>query len=59
MTAAALGGMNWLRVAGLVASGVAVAAYATGVAVEYPGRAFSITLLMVGVALFAITGGER
>jgi len=31
-------------------------AYAVGVAVTYPGRAFSLTALMVGIVLVA-TGG--
>ncbi|MGZ0746207.1 MULTISPECIES: hypothetical protein [unclassified Haloparvum] len=46
--------MHWQRLAGLVLSGVGVGGYVIGVYVPYTGRAFSITVLMVGVALAAI-----
>ncbi|MFB6107523.1 MAG: hypothetical protein ABEJ82_01620 [Haloplanus sp.] len=38
-------------------SGVGVCAYVVGVLVPYPGRAFSLTAVMVGITFMAI--GER
>lgn len=35
-----------------------VAAYLLGVVVSYPGRAFSLTALMVGITLLALSTGE-
>lgn len=43
--------------AGLVVAGVA--GYAAGVVVAYPGRAFSLTAVMVGTALLAISHGRE
>lgn len=34
---------------------VGLAGYVTGVVVDYPGRAFSLTAVMVGIVLIAIT----
>lgn len=52
--------MNRLLTIGLSLTGIGTAAYAVGVAVPYPGRAFSVTLLMIGITLAAIgSGSER
>jgi hypothetical protein len=48
--------MHALRVLGLCVTGVSVAGYAAGVWVAYPGRAFSVAGVMVGLALAAIGG---
>ncbi|MFB6233769.1 MAG: hypothetical protein ABEH81_06470 [Halopenitus sp.] len=50
--------MHWQRLAGFVLSGAGVVGYAIGVYVPYTGRAFSITALMIGVALAAIGSPE-
>ncbi|MEF8786007.1 MAG: hypothetical protein V5A45_08750 [Haloarculaceae archaeon] len=50
--------MNRLRVLGGGLSLLALAGYSLGIVVEYPGRAFTITLLMVGVTLVAVGGSE-
>lgn len=50
--------MDRLRVAGTALAAVALAGYGLGVAVAYPGRAFTVTLLMVGVTI-AVVGGNR
>ena len=42
--------------AGLILLGVV--GYAVGVVAAYPGRAFSVTGVMVGIALIAIGGGR-
>ncbi|MFT4946023.1 MAG: hypothetical protein ACI8TL_000253 [Natronomonas sp.] len=47
--------MNPRRVLGIALAVVGLAGYVGGVAVAYPGRAFSITLLMFGIALAAIS----
>lgn len=49
--------MNTAIAAGGVLTLVGVAAYVLGVVVPYPGRAFSVTSVMVGVTLFAIGRG--
>lgn len=49
--------MHRVRTLGAVATGLAVLGYSVGVFVPYPGRAFSLTLGMVGVVLVAM-GGE-
>lgn len=46
--------MNRAALAGLGLSFVGFAGYVGGVYVEYPGRAFSITALMSGIALAII-----
>lgn len=50
--------MHWLRAVGVAATVGGLAGYAVGVAVPYPGRAFSITALMVGITLVSITAGK-
>ena len=39
---------------GTLLTTVGLAGYAAGVATPYPGRAFSLTLVMVGLALVAM-----
>lgn len=53
--------MDRLRLAGLLCTAAGVGAYAVGTAVSYPGRAFSLTAVMVGTTLLAIgnRGGPR
>lgn len=55
--------MNRLSALGLALLAVGILGYVAGVATPYPGRAFSITLVMVGVTMFAIRnvlgGGSR
>lgn len=46
--------MNLPMVAGGVLTAVGVIAYGAGVAAAYPGRAFSLTLLMVGITLVLV-----
>lgn len=46
--------MNWARLAGAGLFAVGLTGYVVGIYVEYPGRAFSITAIIVGVALVAI-----
>ncbi|WP_251343004.1 hypothetical protein [Haloplanus halophilus] len=43
--------------AGAVLSVAGICGYLTGVVVAYPGRAFSLTAIMVGITLAAI--GDR
>ena len=50
--------MDRLRAIGGVLSVLALAGYAVGVAVAYPGRAFSIALFMLGATLVVVGGGE-
>lgn len=45
--------MNSATVLGLLLTGIGIAGYALGLTTPYPGRAFSITLVMVGVTLLA------
>ena len=40
--------------AGLALTALGVAGYVAGVFVAYPGRSFSLTLLMAGVAIAAV-----
>ena len=56
--------MNSAFVAGLVATAIGVGGYAVGTIVDYPGRAFTLTAVMVGLTLVAIgtangRGGEE
>ncbi|WP_247003342.1 hypothetical protein [Halosolutus gelatinilyticus] len=46
--------MNRRLLAGVVGTCLGLVGYALGTAVAYPGRSFSITLVMVGVTLLAI-----
>jgi hypothetical protein len=50
-------GMEWLRAAGAAATVAGVAGYVAGVYVAYPGRAFSITAVVVGVTLLSVSAG--
>ncbi|GAA0216409.1 hypothetical protein GCM10009000_033960 [Halobacterium noricense] len=46
--------MDRSTIAGIVLSLIGLIGYVAGIYVAYPGRAFSITVLMVGIALVAI-----
>lgn len=46
--------MNRLFVAGTTLTVAGAAGYAAGIATPYPGRAFSVTAIMIGIALIAI-----
>jgi hypothetical protein len=48
--------VHWLRALGLAvtAAGVGVAGYLAGIATAYPGRAFSVTAVIVGITLASI-----
>jgi len=46
--------MNTVSGLGLLCTVGGVAGYIVGVAVPYPGRAFSVTALMLGVTLLAV-----
>lgn len=50
--------MHRLRALGVGLTALALAGYVAGLWFAYPGRAFSIAVLMVGVTLAAIGGGE-
>ncbi|EJN61036.1 hypothetical protein [Halogranum rubrum] len=50
--------MNAERVAGVVLTVLGAVGYVVGVAAPYPGRAFSLTGVMVGLTLLAIGSGE-
>jgi len=50
--------MKRLRAAGLVVTLAGLAGYLAGVSAAYPGRAFSIPVVMVGLTLVAIGGGH-
>jgi|AntDeeMinimDraft_5_1070356.scaffolds.fasta_scaffold129322_2 hypothetical protein len=49
--------MNRTRVAGLVLTVGGVVGYLVGLATPYPGRAFSVTAVIVGITLASIGGG--
>ena len=51
-------GMQGTRLLGGAVAVLGVAGYVAGVAVDYPGRSFAITAVMLGVTLVAV-GGER
>ena len=51
--------MNRLVAAGVLLTLGGVGAYLVGIFLAYPGRAFSITALMVGISLLALGGRER
>lgn len=46
--------MNGVLGAGIVLTGLGIAGYTIGIVTEFPGRAFSVTAMMVGVTLVAI-----
>ncbi|UVE49914.1 hypothetical protein KU306_13475 [Haloferax larsenii] len=48
--------MSRMRKIGVAVTALGVAGYGGGVFVAYPGRAFSVTALMVGITLWAIGG---
>jgi hypothetical protein len=50
--------MNWPLVGGVALTILSSLGYAVGVAAPYPGRAFSLTGLMVGLALLSVGGGR-
>jgi hypothetical protein len=50
--------MERLRAFGVGLSVLSVAGYLVGVVSTYPGRAFSLTGLMVGLTLYAVGGRD-
>lgn len=52
--------MNRTLALGVALTGAGVLGYVAGIVAPYPGRAFTVTAVMVGVTLMAIgrTGGE-
>lgn len=46
--------MNFSTAAGAVLTVGGLAGYVAGTTVSYPGRSFSVTLVMVGLALLAV-----
>lgn len=50
--------MNRTLGTGLVLSAGGLVGYLVGVVVAYPGRAFSVTLVMIGITIAAIGVGE-
>jgi len=50
--------MQRTRLFGGAVVALGVAGYVAGVAVDYPGRAFAITAVMLGVTLVAVGGGR-
>jgi hypothetical protein len=46
--------MNRVLAAGVVLTAAGIAGYVAGVVAAYPGRAFSVTAIMVGITLVAI-----
>jgi len=44
--------------AGTLLIGLGVLGYVAGIYVSYPGRAFSVTAVMVGITLVAISDGR-
>lgn len=50
--------MNRVLTVGIGLTAVSLAGYGIGIAHPYPGRAFAVTGVMVGVALLAV-GGAR
>ncbi|WP_168219975.1 hypothetical protein [Salarchaeum sp. JOR-1] len=51
--------MDSVRIAGSVLTVLSLLAYAVGVLQPYPGRAFSVTGVMVGVTLTAVGRPNR
>lgn len=49
--------MHRTRVLGATLTTLGVAGYVAGIATPYPGRAFSVTAVIVGLTLVAIGGG--
>lgn len=46
--------MNRLLAAGIVLTAAGMAGYAGGIVAEYPGRAFSVTVVMIGITLIGV-----
>jgi hypothetical protein len=46
--------MDRLWLLGVALTAVGLLGYVVGVSVDYPGRAFSVTAVMVGLTLFAL-----
>lgn len=51
--------MDRTRLAGIGLLGLGLVGYLAGVVAPYPGRAFSVTAVMVGITLAAIGGVSR
>ncbi|WP_164974778.1 hypothetical protein [Halegenticoccus tardaugens] len=52
--------MDRALTAGVVLTGAGLVGYAVGLVAPYPGRAFSVTGVMIGVTLLAVGyGGEE
>lgn len=47
--------MNRERALGIALTALGVAGYAAGTVVAYPGRAFTVTAVMVGITLLSIS----
>ena len=48
--------MHRTRLVGTVLTLAGLVGYALGIATAYPGRAFSVTAVMVGIAFYAVGG---
>lgn len=51
--------MNRLLAAGLALTVAGFVGYALGIRIPYPGRAFSVTAVMVGITLIAVHWEEE
>lgn len=51
--------MNGTLAAGISLTVLSTVGYAVGVLAAYPGRAFSLTGVMVGLALLSVGGGRE
>lgn len=51
-------GMKRLRAVGAIVTALGIGGYIVGVAIAYTGRAFAVTVVMVGLTLLAIGGSE-
>jgi hypothetical protein len=50
--------MNRTLSFGVALTALGVVGYGLGIAVAYPGRSFSVTAVMVGIALLAVGYGD-
>ncbi|WP_416839853.1 hypothetical protein [Haloferax sp. DFSO52] len=48
--------MTRVRTTGIATTVLGVVAYVVGTVAAYPGRAFSVTAVMVGITLWAVGG---
>ncbi|WP_410764458.1 hypothetical protein [Haloferax sp. DFSO60] len=48
--------MTSVRTAGILVTVLSVGGYVLGITVAYPGRAFTVTALMIGLTLWAVGG---